>query len=733
VNVQFEPSSDHKVIRDSFRRFLETESSIARVRAALPTGFDPELWRGLGELGALGLRVPESMGGAGLGLFDAAMLMEEAGRTLASAPLAEGIVAAGLLARLGSEHEDLRRRAEAGEAVVTIALHDAASRPEQLVAGGSVADAVLFREGDRIFLLEGLTASGTPAFPSAPIARIRLDDSRRVLLASGEGARSAFLAAIEEWRLLMAAGLIGLSREAIRLAAQYAAERTQFGRPIGSYQAISHPLAALGVEVDAGQLLIWRAIREIADHTAGAGAAAATSYWWACDIAGRSVAQALHSFGGYGLTLEYDIHLFNLRAKAWPLVAGDPLDSLYEAGRRRFLGDAADLPDAGQVDVEFGLGDEAEALAAEVRAFFDANLTPELRAKAHHSFAGHDRNVHRKLAEHGLLFPAWPKRLGGREAGPYAREAALRVWHENGWTTNFQGTTNIVGHIIDRFGSEKLKAEALSRIVAGTAVCSLGFSEPGSGSDVFAAVTRAVPEGDGWRIDGQKMFTSGADQADYVILLARTDPAAAKHHGLTVFIVPLDAEGVTIHPVETFQDERTNVTFYDGVLVPDSCRLGEVGGGARVMAASLEIEHGMSFSKEHRALLAAAEALCRETVRDGRPMIEDPQVLTRLARVAANVSASEMLHFRTLWSIAEKRPGNAFGPASKMFSSEAYRADAAALLDMTAPQSLLSDSPAAVRINESYRHSQVTTVYGGTSEIHRSVIAEKSLGLPRTR
>ncbi len=126
----------------------------------------------------------------------------------------------------------------------------------------------------------------------------------------------------------------------------------------------------------------------------------------------------------------------------------------------------------------------------------------------------------------------------------------------------------MIGAIMQHFGSDEVKREVLSRVVAGESTCSLGFSEPGSGSDVFAAVTRAVPDGNGWRIDGQKMFTSGANLADYVLLLARTNPDVPKHKGLTMFIVPLKAEGVDIHPVYTFQDERTNITYYDGVRIP---------------------------------------------------------------------------------------------------------------------------------------------------------------------
>ena len=119
---------------------------------------------------------------------------------------------------------------------------------------------------------------------------------------------------------------------------------------------------------------------------------------------------------------------------------------------------------------------------------------------------------------------------------------------------------------------EELKKEVLSKIVAGDAICSLGYSEPGCGSDVFAAQTRATRDGDGWRIDGSKMFTSGANIAQYVLMLTRTNPDVPKHKGLTLFIVPLDAQGIEVQAVHTFQDERTNITYYDGVRVKDSYR-----------------------------------------------------------------------------------------------------------------------------------------------------------------
>jgi alkylation response protein AidB-like acyl-CoA dehydrogenase len=734
--MNLEPSDDQKLVVEAFSRFLGENSGAARVRAALPSGFDRDLWKGLADIGAWAMRVPESAGGLGLGLFDAVLVMEEAGRRLASGPIAEAIVAARLLATLGNKGDrSLLERIVAGDAVVVLALHDGQERPEQWVAGGLVADVVIARIGDNVVMIEpGTDRTTEPNLASQPIARFRIQDSANRVIASGAAAVAAFEAAVEEWKLLTAAALAGLSREAIRLACQYACERVQFGQAIGTYQSISHPLADLAVYVDGSKYAVWGAIRAIADNESDAAAQISKALWLACDSASRAVAQSLHTFGGYGLTLDYDIHLFNVRAKAWPLMWGDPKSLLEECGRRLYHRQDAALPDdIGTLPIEFEPGEEARALAAETRAFFEANLTPELRAKAHYSTKGHDAGIHRKLAEAGLLFPDWPREFGGRAVSPYAAREAQAVWEEFNWTTQVAGLTRMVGYVIGRFGNERLKAEVLSRICAGESPCSLGFSEPSSGSDVFAAKTRATREGDGWRIDGQKMFTSGAQYADYILMLARTDPTAQKHRGLTTFIVPMKSKGVEIHPVYTFQDEPTNITYYDGVWIPDYYRLGDEGGGLTVMLGAFEIEHGVSFVGQHARMLLAAEQFCRETVRDGKRMIDDPAVYTSLARVAAHVLAGTMLTNRSMWTSAEGRYGPAFGPATKMFTSERYRTDSADLLDLLAPESLLKESGPAAYINQCYRHSQVATVYAGTTEVHRSMIAEKQLGLPRTR
>ena len=730
--MNFQLTEDQEMMREMFARFLDENSSMARVRAAAPSGFDAGLWKGLAQQGALSIRVPEDAGGLGMGIFDAALLMDEAGRTLVSGPLAETLVAARLLATIGGVGVWPMDKLLSGESVVTLAMHDIAAQPKQWVAGGLVANAVIARRGNQVVLVT-VPESARKAednLAATPMAELDLGALEATVLGNDT---AAFEAGIEEWKLLIAAGLAGLAKESLKLAAAYASERKLFGQFIGQFQAISHPLADLVCEADGGKLLVWKAIRDIADGTEQAGASVSIAAWWNAIAAARCVAQALHTFGGYGLTTEYDIHLFNLRAKAWPLVWGDPAALLGEAGRRLYAGETASLPEAGDCPIEFDLGEDAAEMTREIDAFFASQVTAEERAKFHYSWEGFVPSVHKKLAEAGLLFPGLPGDLRGKKLSHYAQMAAMDAYENHGYNNPAANVTQMVSLIIHRFGSDELKAEVLPKLMQGDAICSLGYSEPGSGSDVFAAQCKATPDGNGWRIDGTKMFTSGANLSSYVLMLCRTNTEVAKHAGLTMFIVPLKTEGVTVQPVYTFQEERTNITFYDNVRIPDSWRLGEVDAGVKTMSASLELEHGGGFGKYMRKMLEAGEAACREISRDGKPLIEEPQAQARLARTAAHLWLSELITFRAQWTIAEKKPNHAYGPMAKMFSSEKFLTDARDLLDLTAPHSLSYRGGPTAALNLFYRHAQGATIYGGTSEVHRSMIAERNLGLPRTR
>lgn len=731
-------TEEQKMLRDSVDRLLQKESSPERVRAAEASGFDSALWQELLSAGIASMRVPEHSGGGGMGLLDAALVAEQAGRYLASVPLAEALAVGPLLAHLDGQ---LAARFLAdmleGELVV---LHPRELRVGEQEAIPTAASAVIALCGDEVLAVRNIRAApqaNLGSDSSALIVALGDDvDADCQVVARGPEVRRAFLAAVEEWKILKSAMLVGLSSQALELAATYSRERKQFGRAIGSFQGIAHPMADALTEIDGARLLVWRAIWGIAHGEPDAAANVSMAWWWSTQATGNAVARALHAFGGYGVSLEYDIQLYYRRGKAWALQAGDPQLELQTVADRLWNAHHdVPLPDAGEVRIRFGYGEEAERFAGEVRGFFEKNLTDELRAHAHHSAAGYHPEFHRKLARAGLLYPHWPEEYGGRGKTAFDMAALGEVFEAFGWQRITGPITNQVAQIVMRFACDEIKKEALPRFASGEALACLGFTEPGSGSDVFAAKTRAVRDGNDWIIDGQKIFTTAADIAHYVFLLVRTDPDAAKHAGLTLFLVPMDLPGIEVQAVHTVQDERTNITYLSGVRVSDRYRIGEVNGGMAVMSATLELEHGgdqyrISFS----SMLNHAVQWATTTMRDGVPLIENIDVRRRLARIAVHTTIAKVLCYRSIWATGAKIPNRAaFGPMSKLFSTERYQADAIDLMDLAAPATLFADKDGLGHVELGYRQSIGMTIYGGTSEVHRSLIAEQGLGMPKSR
>ena len=734
--MQLSLPADSQAVKEMFERFFASEATPARVRAAEPVGFDAKLWRDLVELEAPFLRLSGEAGGGGMSLFDACLMMEEAGRRLAPAPLAESIVALRILGEVGGDGaREWIDKVRGGETILTLALAKAEPGKSQLVPGGAVAHGVVTFDGKE------LAIELPPAAPDAPetlggaaTGRFTPGAGDRIVLSTNADAGAIWAAGIEEWKLLTAAALIGLSREALTMASAYACERIAFGQPIGANQGIAHPLAVDAIDADGGAMLLWWTLRGIADGNADAGATISTLYWWASRVASNSVAHAIHTFGGYGLSTEYDIQLYHRRAKAWALALGDPEAELVRGGRRLLLGEAASLPDVGPVEIDFSAPTGGEELAAEARATFATVIDPAQPLDGEQNFESHDWAIHRAMGQARLLFPDWSEEFGGRGADADSTRAAGAVWQEVGYAGLARGVTGMAGALVLKYGQPELKEEVLKRFANGDVTACLGFTEPSSGSDVFAAKTRAVRDGDDWVINGQKMFTSGAELANYVLLLARTNSDVAKHKGLTLFLMPLDVPGVEIHPVHTFMDERTNATFYEDVRIADRYRLGEVDGGVRVMSAALSMEQGGSYYyHEMQAMVDAAAAWARTEERDGTPLIEQPATLARLARVHAHSCISQALNGRVMWTRLSGEPDLAYGPATKVFTTQAFIEDSADLLDLCAPESLVRSKTGLGLIEKGYRHSTATSIYGGTSEVLRSMVAERRLGLPRSR
>lgn len=590
--MQLNLSDSETMLQDTARRLFKDEATPERLRDAEKEGFDRGLWEQLASLGIPAMRhLPVAEGG--MSLLDAAIIAGEAGRFVAPVPIVETIVAGGLLHRANASAELIDRLGENG--VATLVLNPAQDAGEQPVLGAPHADVVLALIDDELIALTDFRTEMAPNIASASLAMIdpKNIDATRHVLAKGTLATDLFSAAREEWNVLTAAFLAGLGRRALEMAAEYSCERHAYGSPIGSYQGIAHPMADAATDMDGARLLAWRAIGSIASSDKKAGARAAMAYWWSTHSVDRAVQHAVRTFGGYGLSLEYDIQLYFRRAKLLAIVGGAPDKNLDRVAARLWDEEHVALPEAGEVGVTFEWDDEALKYAAELRQFIDDNMTPEIAAHKHHSTAGHHPEFHRKLAAAGHAFPDLGEE-GQKVRSHYEVMAAAPVWEDIGWTRTPIAVTEFVAKMAQIWSSPEVRDEIVGGIARGELLGALGFSEPHAGSDVFATKFSAVRDGDDWIMNGQKMFTTNGHQADYILMLTRTDNSGKKHQGLTMFIMPLKVPGVELHPVHTLQDEKTNITYFTDVRVPDKYRIGEVGDGAKVMASALGFEHGGS-------------------------------------------------------------------------------------------------------------------------------------------
>ncbi|MFI5910997.1 acyl-CoA dehydrogenase family protein [Dactylosporangium sp. NPDC051541] len=386
--------------------------------------------------------------------------------------------------------------------------------------------------------------------------------------------------------------------------------------------------------------------------------------------------------------------------------------------------------------MDFELSPAQQRFRTEVREFLKA-LPPHTSAAVHDSGTLHSWDVHRAMTERGWLAAAWPVEQGGQGRDPFEMATLNEEFARAGIPIEGWLISELVAKTLQIVGTEQQRGEVIPAILSGRALMSLGYSEPDSGSDVAAARTRAVRDGDDWVIDGQKMFTTMAHEASHVFLLARTDPDVPKHRGLTMFLVPLDAPGVEIRPVPTLGGERTNATFYEGVRVPDRARVGEVDGGWDVMMVALAFERQPAAAGALLHLVGRAADWARTPGPDGQRPIERPEVRAALARAATDLEVSRLMGYRMTWLTAQDVLPHTEGSLAKLFSSEALTRAAASFEDVLGADGLLAGhgtgAPADGWIEHEFRHSVVTTIYAGTSEIQRGIIAERHLGLPRSR
>jgi alkylation response protein AidB-like acyl-CoA dehydrogenase len=338
----------------------------------------------------------------------------------------------------------------------------------------------------------------------------------------------------------------------------------------------------------------------------------------------------------------------------------------------------------------------------------------------------------RRLAEQGWVGADWEREDGHEPLGPFEAHILEDELTKAEAPIIAISTTEMVASVIRAVGTDELKAEIIPRFLRGEITIALGMTEPEVGSDVAGVRTRARREGDGWIVDGQKMFTTNAHVADYVFLLTRTRPDGPKHAGLTMFLVRLDQPGVEVQAVYTLSGERTNIVFLNDVVVEDRWRIGEVDGGWRALMLALQDEHSAPFSPHFARMLDAVEQWAFDA-----DQLDDPDVQARLGKWATELEVAQLLELRVRWMESVGQVPLAEGPMSKLFSTEAAVAAAEDLTELVGPDALRSrlDPTALVdgHIEHGLRFSLGMAIYAGTSEIQRNIIAQQACHLPRSR
>ena len=727
-------SEEHIAQQESARRWLDKHCPPAVPRALLDAEVDElqPVWAGLAAEGWLGIHLPESVGGQGFGLFELAVILEETGRSMVPGPLLPTVAASALLSdglTAGAADRLLPGLADGSTlAAVAFGPDDLAvedrhpdgglvvSGTLRPVLGAGLASLVVApvrdAEGHRSWCVMEVSQAD-PSVRVTPLTS--LDPTRRV----GVVDVSSHLVPAEQQLVLpegrvqqvvlalLAAEQAGGARWCLETATEYAKVRVQFGRPIGQFQAVKHRLADMAVRVEQLTAVAWDAAVAVdGDDADSAELATATAAALCLDGYARSAKECLQLLGGIGFTWEHDLHLYLKRALADRQLLGGSgrgqarVAEVAVQGVRRAL--SADLPDEAEQH-RLDLGPVVESVAA---------ADPD------------DQRT--RMVEEGLVTPHWPTPWG-RDASAVEQVVLDELLVTHGLTRPYLGIAAWALPAIIAAGTDEQCERWVGPSLRGElAWCQL-FSEPGAGSDLAALSTRAERTEGGWLLTGQKVWTSLAAQADVGICLARTDPAAPKHDGITYFIVDMHAPGLEIRPLRELTGAALfNEVFFDSVFVPDDCVIGEVNHGwgiARVTLANerVSISSGSTFG-------IGVESVVRQVSKSDLPPAPDDLVALG-ALLAEAQSLRLMTHRSTLRSLAGADPGPGASLRKLLGAEHEQRVQELGLSLLGAEGATVEGR--AARWTQGVLATRCLTIAGGTSEVQRNVIAERILGLPR--
>ena len=679
---------------------------------------DPDAWRpaydGLAQLGTFGVALPEEHGGADGTVADLCAMLDEAAAAMVPGPVAPTAVATLVLS---DSHAELLEALASGERTAGVALSadltysdGRVSGTAEYVLGGSAGGVLLLPAGDAWVLVDA-AADGVTVEPLAAT-----DFSRPLARVVTDGAIAEELAVpaqriVDLTVTVLSAEAAGLARWCLQTATEYAKVREQFGKPIGSFQAIKHMCAEMLLRSEQASVAAADAARAASDspgrsEDAQLSLAAALAASVGIEAAKANAKDCIQVLGGIGITWEHDAHLYLRRAYAIAQFLG---------GRSRWLRRVVALTQQGvRRDLHIDLDSVAD-------------LRPEISAAVADVAAKPADQRQVALAEAGLLAPHWPRPYG-RAAGPAEQLlidqelAAAEVVRPDlviGWWA--------VPTILEHGSQEQIEQFVPATLRGDLRWCQL-FSEPGAGSDLAALRTKAVRAegpsasgamGPGWKLTGQKVWTSSAQQAHWGVCLARTDPDAPKHKGITYFLIDMTSPGLVVRPLrEITGDELFNEVFLDDVFVPDEMVVGQVNDGWRLARTTLANE---------RVAMAQGTAL-------GNPMEELLRSLAELD-AAQQDRLGELIVTAQVGSLLDQRiaqlavVGEDPGPqaSARKLIGVRYRQGLAEFRMELAEGAGIVDS---TQVHD-FLNTRCLTIAGGTEQILLTMAGERLLGLPR--
>jgi len=711
-------TDDHRELAEVARAFLTSQKARWAARSLLDTADEsrPPFWQNLVELGWLGLHIDEEHGGSGYGLPELVVVIEELGRAVAPGPFVPTVIASAVIAKDGTADQKSRLLPGLIDGTITAAIgldsqvrvsDGLADGDAGIVLGAGLGELLVIAAGDDVLLLErgreGVSVDVPDNLdPTRRSGRVRLQN---VSVSADDIVPGARESALARARTLLAAEAVGGASDCVDAAVAYAKVREQFGRTIATFQAVKHHCANMLVAAESATAAVWDASRAASEDEQQFRLIAAAAAALAFPAYARNAELNIQVHGGIGFTWEHDAHLHLRRALVIAALLGG------DAPAR----DVFDRTASGAVrENSLDLPAEAEELRTRIRADAAEIATLDKRAQRD------------KLIETGYVMPHWPKPWGlaadaveqlvieeeFRAAGIKRPDYSITGWviltliqHGTPWQ-------------IERFVEKALRQDEVW--------CQL-FSEPEAGSDAASVKTRATRVDGGWKINGQKVWTSGAQYCSRGLATVRTDPDAPKHAGITTVIIDMKGPGVEVRPLRQITGgSEFNEVFFNDVFVPDEDVVGSPNSGWTVARATLGNERvSIGGSGSYYEGLAAKLVQLAQQHAD-----RSAGAQVRVGYYLAEDHALRLLNLRRAARSVEGAGPGPEGNVTKLKLAEHMIEGGAISAALVGPEVALTDGPGAV-VGRMMMGARGMAIAGGTSEVTRNQIAERILGMPR--